>query len=105
VSRMPRFDQVLSGLAAGLIEGQAALDAAGLDSIDAFEESGMPPTVYSWRRVRVEAPVALALQPKQAAGTVSAARLSAGSGGVIAVSLRYLESPQGVDDPHPQERA
>jgi hypothetical protein len=100
---MPPLDQVLSGLAAGLIDGQAALDAAGLDSIDAFEETGMPPSVYAWHRVRIEAPVALALQPKQAAGRVSTARLSAGSGGLIAVSLQYLESPQGVDDPQPQE--
>jgi hypothetical protein len=102
---MPPLDQVLSGLAAGLVDGQAALDAAGLDSIDAFEETGMPPTVYAWHHVRLEAPVALALMPKLSAGTVSAAKLSAGSGGVIAVSVRYLESPQGVDDPHPQESA
>jgi hypothetical protein len=93
--------QFLAGLADGVVDAQLELDERGRDSIDAFEQIGVPPTVLTWSGIRLLIPVAVALVPKSAAGEVSEARLSPRRGASLALRLRYHLSPQGVDDPRP----
>ena len=93
--------QFLAGLADGVVDAQLSLDERGWDSMDAFEQIGVPPTVLTWSGIRLLIPLEVALVPKSAAGEVSEARLSPRRGGSLAIQLRYYLSPQGVDDPHP----
>ena len=95
------LEEFLAGGARGLVESQLALDDAGRASFDAWEETGVPPTVLTWSECRLSCPVALALRPKAAAGERTSAGVSPGGGGTITITLRYLLSPQGEDDPRP----
>jgi len=95
------LNDFLAGLADGVLDGQLGLDELGRDSIDAFADTGVLPTVLAWRTVRVELPLRLGVQPKDGADAVSAAFLAPDGTARLALSLRYLESEQGVDDPQP----
>jgi len=96
---MPEF---FAGAARGLVDGQLLLDEAGRDSFDAFDDSGVPPTVFTWSSCRLRFPVSLRLRPKRAAGQRTVAALTRGASATVTLRLRYFMSPQDVDDPKPQ---
>jgi hypothetical protein len=93
---------LLAAVASGIVDAQTELDQKGRDSIDEFERTGVPPTVLTWSTVRVEVPVALVLRPKHAAGGIADGRVGGTGGGSLTCRLRYLEAPQGSDDPQPE---
>jgi len=99
------LEAFVGAFAGALVDGQAGLDEAGRASVEAFGESGVPPTVFSWRQVRITLPLGLsvapALGPAGQDGATSAGVVPFG-GGTLGISVRYLESPQGSDDPTPQ---
>ena len=85
----------------GLVSAQLELDERGRDSLDAFDDTGVPPSVFAWSRCRLRFPVSVALAGKTAAGERTGASLEPGGAGSLTFSFRYLASPQGVDDPAP----
>ena len=95
---LPEF---VAGLAAALATGQELLDDASRDGLDRFSDTGIPPTAYTWGRVRLSATLGLAVSPKREANDASYARLSCTGGGRLSIGVRYLLSPQGGDDPRP----
>jgi hypothetical protein len=92
VSAQP-IEELLAATAAGLVDAQLALDECGRDSIDAFETTGVPPTVLAWRECRVRCPVAAGLRPKQSAAERTSALLSPHGGGTVTFALRYFPRP------------
>ena len=86
---------------AAVVDTQRLLDEHGLDSIYAFGESGVLPTVYTLSHLRLSCPVAVGVRPKQAAGESTAATLAPRGGGTLTLALTYHLSPQGGDDPQP----
>jgi hypothetical protein len=97
----PSMQEFLAGGARGLVESQLALDEAGRDSIDGWDETGVPPSVFTWSLCLLSCPVSVELRPKQSAGERTDAGVSPGGVGEITMTLRYLLAPQGVDDPRP----
>jgi hypothetical protein len=95
---------LLAALARGTVDAQHALDENGRDSLDRFELTGIPPTVFTWSTVGVDIPIALALTPKRAAGDPADGRVTGTGDGCLTCRLRYVESPQGVDNPRPYVR-
>src|SRR5262245_40350670 len=91
----------VTAVAESLVTSQNALDDAGRRSIDAFDETGVTPTVLAWNEVRFAVPLGVAVQPKDDAGEASRALITLDGGGRLAIAVRYFESEQGVDDPHP----
>ena len=86
----------------GLVDAQLALpDDDGRDSIDRFGETGVLPTVMAWSIVQLSLTAALGVRGKQAAGERTSMAATAGGAARISVTLRYLYSPQGGDDPAP----
>jgi hypothetical protein len=96
-----RMEEVVAAVAAGVVDAQLALDQAALDSFAAFDETGVTPTVLTWRTCRLSVPVAAGVAPKAAAGERTSATIAPGSGATVTFSLRQFGSPQGGDDPHP----
>jgi hypothetical protein len=92
----PAMAQALAAAAGGLIESQLVLDERGRDSLDAFDETGVPPTVLAWSHVRLSCPVTLGFGHGPAD-----ARVAAGGSGVLRLGFRFLPSEQGGDDPRP----
>jgi hypothetical protein len=95
------MEEFLAGSARGFVESQRALDEAGRASLDAWEETGVPPTVLAWTECRLRCPVSVDLRPKQAPSEQTGAGVAPGGSGEITMTLRYLLSPQGSDDPRP----
>jgi hypothetical protein len=95
------MEEVLAGVAAGVVDAQLALDDAARDSFEAFAESGVTPTALAWRTCRVVVPVAAGLAPKRGAGERTSATLAPGGGATVTFALRHFGSPQGGDDPEP----
>jgi hypothetical protein len=87
--------------ARGLVAAQLELDERGRDSLDAFDDTGVPPTVLAWSSCRLRFPVGVSLAAKTTAGERTAAAVEPGGPGSLTFSFRYLASPQGVDDPQP----
>jgi hypothetical protein len=102
------LEAFVDAFAEALVAGQNDLDEAGRASIDAFGETGIPPTVLAWKRVRLDFPIGLAVAPvpgadgADRADGATAASVVPHGGGALGISVRYLESPQGSDDPTPQ---
>jgi len=95
------MQEFLAGGAGGLVEAQLLLDEAGRESIGGWSETGVPPSVFTWSECRLSCPVSVELRPKAAADERTDAGVSPGGFGTITMTLRYLLSPQGVDDPRP----
>lgn len=95
------MEEFFGPVAAAMVDTQRLLDERGLDSFDAFGESGVLPTVYTLSRLRLSCPVAIGLQPKRGAGEATAATLAPHGGGTLTLSFAYRPSPQGGDDPQP----
>lgn len=95
------MEEVLAAVASGLVDAQLELDERGRDSIDAFGDTGVPPTVLAWSRCRVTMPVAAGVRPKGSAGERTSATLAPSGGGSVRFGLTYHPSPQGGDDPRP----
>ncbi|GAA4587816.1 hypothetical protein GCM10023194_37830 [Planotetraspora phitsanulokensis] len=91
---------LLAATGDGLVDAQLALDERGLDSLDAFGETGITPTVLTWSAVRLRIPVAMRLLPKREPGqaTASLVGLPSGAGGHLIVGVRYLPAEQGEGD-------
>jgi hypothetical protein len=98
----PTLRNLLAAVAGGIVDAQTELDETGRDSIDAFEQTGVPPTVLTWSTVQIQVPVSLALRPKRAAGGIADSRVGGTGDGQLTCRLRYLEAPQGIDDPRPE---
>lgn len=94
--------ELFAGAARALVTGQLELDEMGRDSFDAFDDTGVPPTVFTWSSCQVRVPVALRLRAKTAAGERTIAAITRGAGTTVTLRLRYVTSPQDVDDPRPQ---
>jgi hypothetical protein len=97
---VPMQDFFAAG-ARGLVDAQFELDERGRDSLDAFDDTGVPPTVLTWSTCRLRCPVGMSVTGKTAAGERTAAAVEPGGRGSLVLSFRYLLSPQGVDDPRP----
>jgi hypothetical protein len=95
------MQEFLAAGARGLVEAQLELDERGRDSLDAFGETGVPPTVFTWSRCLLSCPVTVELVPKAKAGERTDANAVPGGFGRILVDFRLLLSPQGGDDPRP----
>jgi hypothetical protein len=87
--------------ARGLVDAQLLLDERGRDSFDAFDDTGVPPTVLTWSTVHLSLTAALGVRGKQAAGERTSMAATSGGAARISLTLRYLHSPQGGDDPTP----
>jgi hypothetical protein len=96
------MEDFFGAVASALVDTQEALDEAGLDSIDAFDDTGVPPTVLTVSRLRLSCPVGYGLRAKRAAGETTQATLATVGGGALRLSFAYLLSPQGGDDPKPR---
>lgn len=94
-----QLNEFLAGLAGSLVDAQLVLDERGRDSIDAFADTGVLPTVLTWSSLRMELPVSVGLRPKSAAGDVSVAAVAPEGSARLALGVRYLPAEQGVDDP------
>ncbi len=86
--------------ARGLVEAQLALDEHGRGRILAWEQEGLPPTVWTWARCRLRCPVTFATQPKHgAAGRTGLALAPRHAGrGSLTLGFRYVATPQEADD-------
>jgi len=95
----PALTKFAAMLARGLVEAQAALDEHGRGRIVAWEQDGLPPTVWAWSRCRLRLPVAW----RCAARTEATARLALtpSARGPVSVTLgfRYLLTPAEGDEP------
>lgn len=80
---------LLAGLGGGIVDAQLELDERARDSLDAFGETGVPPTAFTWSGVVVRLPLAMRLNDASlmASGPDGDARLT--------VRLRYLPAEQG----------
>src|SRR4051794_14175219 len=94
-----QLHEFLTGLANGLVDAQLGLDERGLDRIDAFADTGMLPTVFTWSTVRVSMPLGVGVEPKTTGGEVSAAFLAPFGTARLVLGVRYLPAEQGVDAP------
>jgi hypothetical protein len=95
------MEEFIEGATRALVHAQLELDERGRDSIDAFDDTGVPPTALAWTRCRLSCPVAVGLRPRESAGVRTGATLAPRGGGTLVLGLRHLGSPQGVDDPAP----
>ena len=95
------MEEFFAAASRGIVESQLELDEQGRDSFDRFDDTGVPPTVFAWSSCRLSCPVAVGLRPKAGAGERTGATLAPRGAGRITLSLRYLLSPQGGDDPAP----
>ena len=94
-----QLHEFLTGLANGLVDAQFDLDERGRGSIDAFADTGMLPTVFTWSTVRVSMPLGVGVEPKTVGREVSAAFLVPFGTARLALGVRYLLAEQGTDDP------
>jgi hypothetical protein len=86
--------------ARGLMAAQQALDEHGRERILAWEQQGLPPTVWTWANCRLCLPVAFECRPKGSIDDSTQLALSprlAGQGRVT-ITLRYLLNPQDETD-------
>ncbi len=97
----PSMHEFLAAGARSLVEAQLELDEHGRDSLDAFGETGVLPTVFTFSDCRLSCPVTLGLTPKRSAAERTGTTVAPGGYGTITLHFRYLLSPQGVDDPQP----
>jgi hypothetical protein len=95
------LQEFLAGGVRGLVESQLELDDLGREAVDAWDETGVPPTVLTWSHCLLSCPVTVDLRPKTSAAERTDAGVAPGGAGEIRVVLRYFESPQGGDDPQP----
>jgi len=95
------MEEFFAGATRALVLTQLELDERGRDSIDAFDDTGVPPTAFAWARCRLSCPVTVGLTPKESAAARTGATLAPRGAGTIALALRHLGSTQGVDDPAP----
>jgi len=86
----------------GLVDAQLLLDDRGRDSLESFDDNGVPPTVWTWSTVRLSLNAELGFRGKKSAGDRTSVAARPGGTARISVSLRYFESPQGDDDPAPR---
>jgi len=93
--------QVFGAVAQGLVDAQLALDEQGREAIDGWQDTGVPPSVFAWSRLRFSSSVSLGVEAKAAAGERTEASVAADGPATVSVSFRYLLSPQGVDEPAP----
>lgn len=91
----PGLPDLLAGLAGGLSAAQAELDARAAQSLDAYDETGIPPTALAWRQVRVRVPCTVRWIPKTGPGAPSGTRLSALGNALLTVGVRYQAAPSG----------
>ena len=86
--------------ARGLVEAQQALDERGRDSLMAWEENGLPPSVWTWAACRLRCPVAFRCQPKTGVTELTyltVAPREAGRGS-LSLTFRYIPTHQGDED-------
>lgn len=95
------MEDFFGAVASAVVDTQEALDELGRDSIDAFDDTGVPPTVLALSRLRVSSPVGYGLRAKRAADETTRATVAPAGGGTLTLSFAYLLSPQGGDDPKP----
>jgi hypothetical protein len=95
------MEEFFGGATRALVDAQLELDERGRDSIDEFDDTGVPPTAFAWASCRLSCPVAVGLIPKKGPAARTAATLAPRGAGTIELALRHLGSRQGVDDPAP----
>src|SRR3954447_6995745 len=95
------MEEFFAGATSALIDAQLELDERGRDSIDAFDQTGIPPTVFSWGRCRLTCPVSVGVVPRRAAAERTRAKVAPRGTATVALALRYLASPQGGESPAP----
>jgi hypothetical protein len=95
------MEEFFGGATRALVDAQLELDERGRDSIDAFDDNGVPPTAFAWARCRLSCPVAVGVIPRESPAARTSATLAPRGAGTIALAFRHLGSPQGVDDPAP----
>jgi hypothetical protein len=93
--------ELFARAAKGVVDAQLMLDDLGRDSFDAFDDTGVPPTVLTWSAVRVSLTASVTVAGKQAAEERTSVSAIPGGPVRLSVTLRYLLSPQGGDDPAP----
>ena len=95
------MEEFLGGATSALVDTQLELDERGRDSIDNFDDTGVPPTAVAWARCRLTCPVTVGLVPRRSPPARTSATLAPHGAGTLALEFRHLGSPQGVDDPAP----
>jgi hypothetical protein len=90
------MQEFFAGGARGLVGAQLALDDAGRDAIDGWDETGVLPSVFTWATCRLRLPVSFALDAKENAGgsTQALVEPALGGAGSIELGFRYLPTPQ-----------
>lgn len=95
------MEEFFRGATRALVEAQFELDERARDSIDDFDDTGVPPTALAWAHCRLSCPVTVGLRARSSAAARTGATLAPRGAGTLALSFRHLGSPQGVDDPAP----
>ncbi len=82
--------------ARGLVEGQRLLDEQARASLIRWEEDGLPPTAWTWARMRLDFPAQFQCWAKAGpGGTTGLAIASTGrAAGRVVLTLRYQPTPQ-----------
>jgi hypothetical protein len=96
------LDGFVTAVAEALVAGQNGLDDAGRASLDRFDDTGVPPTVLAWNRLRFAVPIGARVRPGAGAGEQSRVTMGRNGAGRLSIAVRYFESPQGTDDPRPE---
>jgi len=95
------MERFFTASARGFVEAQMALDEHGRASIIAWEQDGLPPTVWTWSDCRLRFSVSFRCTPKTSAGgqadlAVAPRRDNLGK---IVFTFRYVLTPQDEDEP------
>ncbi|WP_066370647.1 hypothetical protein [Herbidospora mongoliensis] len=79
---------LLAALGGGIVDAQLELDERARDSLDAFGETGVPPTAFTWSSVRLSVPLAMRLKGSSLVAT------GPDGGATLTVRLAYLPAEQ-----------
>lgn len=92
--------KLLATWGGGIVDAQLELDERGRDSLDAFSETGMPPTVFAWSSVGIRLPLAMRMRGSSLEAS------SPNGDALLTVRLTYLPAEQEDDlDGTVQDRA
>jgi hypothetical protein len=90
------LDHLMAACARGMVETQQALDDRARESMDRWEEDGIPPSALALRQCRVQFPTTLTIVPKRSG--VERARLHLHprfeDQARVTVSYLYVSEPQ-----------
>ena len=90
------FDHLMAACARGMVKAQQSLDKKAKDSIEQWEEEGIPPSAVALRQCRVRFPTTLTVVPRRS--DVARARLQLRprfeGQAYVTVSYQYVSEPK-----------